>query len=155
MSESFEIRPIGWVRCNRHEAIDDGWDDVATTIELDRTQFGPEALLGLDDFAYAEVLFVFDKVGEDEIETGARHPRGRQDWPKVGIFAQRGKNRPNRIGATICRIVVVSGIRIQVMGLDAIDGTPVIDIKPVMSGFLPRGDVAEPAWAREIMRDYW
>ena len=155
MSESFEIRPIGWVRCNRHEAIDDGWDDVATTIELDRTQFGPEALLGLDDFAYAEVLFVFDKVGEDEIETGARHPRGRQDWPKVGIFAQRGKNRPNRIGATICRIVVVSGIRIQVMGLDAIDCTPVIDIKPVMSGFLPRGDVAEPAWARGIMRDYW
>ena len=49
--------------------------------------------------------FVFDKVGDDEIVTGARHPRGNTDWPKIGIFAQRGKNRPNRIGSTICRIV--------------------------------------------------
>lgn len=78
-----------------------------------------------------------------------------RDWPKVGIFAQRGKNRPNRIGVCVCRLVHIEGLALTVQGLDAIDGTPVLDIKPVLSGFLPRGEVREPAWAREIMKDYW
>ena len=155
MQDAYQVRPIGWVRCNRREAVDDNWDEVSTTIELDTARFGPSALKGLDGFTYAEVLFQFHGVDEDTVETGACHPRGRTDWPDVGIFAQRGEARPNRIGATICRIVVVSGTRLQVTGLDAIDGSPVLDIKPVMSGFLPRGDVVEPAWAKAIMRDYW
>ena len=79
----------------------------------------------------------------------------RTDWPRVGVFAQRGKGRPNRLGATICRIVSVEGTRLKVQGLDAVDGAPVLDIKPVMSGFLPRGDVKEPAWAKELMQRYW
>ena len=98
---------------------------------------------------------MFDRVSDDKIVSGARHPRGRADWPKIGIFAQRGKNRPNRIGLTTCRIVSVLGRRLEVEGLDAIDGTPVLDIKPYMAGFAPRGEVREPAWAREIMADYW
>ena len=98
---------------------------------------------------------MFDKVTDDQIVSGARHPRGRTDWPKIGIFAQRGKNRPNRIGLTTCRILSVSGRDLTVEGLDAIDGTPVLDIKPVMAGFLPRGEVREPDWAREIMAGYW
>jgi tRNA (Thr-GGU) A37 N-methylase len=73
----------------------------------------------------------------------------------VGIFAQRGKNRPNRIGVTVCRIVSVSGRRIEVEGLDAIDGTPVLDIKPVMAEFLPRGEIRQPDWSSELMKDYW
>jgi tRNA (Thr-GGU) A37 N-methylase len=94
-------------------------------------------------------------VPDGKIETGARHPRGREDWPRIGIFAQRGKNRPNRIGLTTCRIVSVDGLRLTLTGLDAIDGTPVLDIKPVMSGFAPRGDFREPDWAKEIMAGYW
>ncbi len=92
------------------------------------------------DFSHLDVIFVFDQVGETQIEHGARHPRGREDWPLVGIFAQRGKNRPNRLGVCTCRIVGVDGLAIEVEGLDAIDGTPVVDIKPAMQGFLPRGD---------------
>ena len=92
---------------------------------------------------------------DDRIETGARHPRNRADWPLVGIFAQRGKNRPNRLGLTTCRIVRVDGLAIEVEGLDAIDGTPVLDIKPVMVEFLPRGDVRQPDWSRELMQGYW
>ena len=92
---------------------------------------------------------------DGEIQTGARHPRGRTDWPKVGILAQRGKGRPNRIGVTACRLISVDGLRLKVMGLDAIDGTPVLDIKPVMKGFLPRGAVKEPEWAAELMKGYW
>ena len=88
-------------------------------------------------------------------DDGARHPRNRRDWPLVGIFAQRGRNRPNRIGVSICRIISVSGTRLEVEGLDAIDGTPVLDIKPVLAGFLPRGAIEQPEWAAAIMADYW
>ena len=90
-----------------------------------------------------------------KINTGARHPRGNTAWPKVGIFAQRGKDRPNRIGVTVCKILSVDGLSLRVRGLDAIDGTPVLDIKPVMKGFLPRGEIREPDWARKLMADYW
>lgn len=150
----FTIEPVGHVRCGRTEPEDDGWDGFPATIELLDT-YSPETLMGLEAFSHAEVLYLFDKVPPEEINTSARRPRGRADWPQVGIFAQRGKGRPNRIGATICRITGVSGRTLSVTGLDAIDGTPVIDIKPVMQGFLPRGDVREPEWAREIMAAYW
>ena len=56
---------------------------------------------------------------------------------------------------TVCEVVTVKGLTLEVKGLDAIDGTPVLDIKPVMSGFSPRGEVREPDWAREIMAKYW
>jgi tRNA (Thr-GGU) A37 N-methylase len=94
-------------------------------------------------------------VATEAIVSGARHPRGNVAWPKIGIFAQRGKNRPNRIGATICALLGVDGLTLHVRGLDAIDGTPVLDIKPVMKRFLPRGEVREPEWAKELMRGYW
>jgi tRNA (adenine37-N6)-methyltransferase len=149
------LRPIGTVRGGRDAPIDDDWGRSRARIELDAARFAPDALAGLADFSHAEVIFLFDRVPDEKIETGARRPRGRADWPLVGIFAQRGKNRPNRIGLTTCRIVGVDGLAVEVEGLDAIDGTPVLDIKPVLSGFLPRGEVREPAWALEIMRDYW
>ena len=85
----------------------------------------------------------------------ARHPRGNPDWPKVGVFAQRGRNRPNRLGVSVCRILGVDSTRLLVGGLDAIDGTPVLDIKPVLAEFLPRGEVRQPDWSRELMADYW
>ena len=152
---TFTIDAIGHVRGGRAEAIDDDWGPSRARIELDPARFGPEALFGLTDFSHAEVIFVFDRITEAEIVTGARRPRGREDWPLVGIFAQRGRNRPNRLGVSVCRIVAVDGLTLEVEGLDAIDGTPVVDIKPVLSGFLPRGDVREPAWAGEIMETYW
>ena len=149
------MEPVGRVRGGRTEAVDDDWGGSRATIELDPARFTPEALTGLDAFSHAEIVYLFDRVSAGEIVTSARHPRGRRDWPRVGIFAQRGKNRPNRIGVTICRIVGIDGLSVEVQGLDAIDGTPVLDIKPVLSGFLPRDEVREPDWAREIMKSYW
>ncbi|WP_225199326.1 TrmO family methyltransferase, partial [Gluconobacter oxydans] len=95
------------------------------------------------------------QVAQEKIETGARHPRGRQDWPLTGIFAQRGKKRPNRLGVTVCKIFTVEGMRLEVEGLDAINGTPVIDVKPVMREFLPREDIRQPVWVSELMAQYW
>lgn len=151
----FTVTPIGYVRASRTETIDDAWDAIASRIELDSAQFSDSSLAGLDAFSHVEILFLFDQVKEESIVTEARHPRGRADWPKVGIFAQRGKARPNRIGATICRLVSVKDLTIEISGFDAVDGTPVLDIKPVMTGFLPRGEVKEPLWSQEIMAEYW
>lgn len=117
MTGSFTINAIGRVRCARVEPIDDNWDAFPATIELDAARFGPEALQGLDEFSHVEILYVFDQVDAAEINTTARHPRGRTDWPKVGIFAQRGKGRPNRIGATICNVVSVDGLSMLFLAL--------------------------------------
>lgn len=152
---NFTLSPVGHVRGGRADAIDDDWGASRATIALDADKFAPAALAGLADFSHAEVIFLFDKVPQEKIETGARHPRNRADWPLVGIFAQRGKNRPNRIGLTTCRIIAVDGLLVEVEGLDAIDGTPVLDIKPVMVEFLPRGDVRQPDWSHELMQGYW
>jgi tRNA (adenine37-N6)-methyltransferase len=151
----YTIQPIGHVRGGRAEPTDDNWGESRSIVELDPSRFGPEALAGLDGFSHAEIVFLFDQVRPDTIETGARHPRGRSDWPLTGIFAQRGKNRPNCLGVTVCHIVAVEGTGLHVRGLDAIDGTPVIDIKPVMREFLPRGEVRQPDWVAELMAAYW
>jgi tRNA-Thr(GGU) m(6)t(6)A37 methyltransferase TsaA len=118
-------------------------------------KFTAEALHGLADFSHVEILFLFHEVDASNVIFGARHPRDNASWPAVGIFAQRGKNRPNRIGVSVCRLVRVSGTRLIVAEIDAINGTPVLDIKPVMVEFLPRERVRQPAWSDELMREYW
>lgn len=148
------METIGVVRSSRSEVRDDSWDSEQAHIALD-ARFGADALDGLETFSHVEVLFYMDRVEPTKIETGARHPRNNQDWPRVGIFAQRGKNRPNQIGATICRVLRVDGTRLHLEGLDAIDGTPALDIKPWVREFGPRGDVQQPAWMDELMRGYW
>jgi len=148
------VQSIGIVSAIRPHAEDDFWGGEESCISLS-DQFGPEALMGLSEFSHVEVIFLFHEVNPDNIVSGARHPRNNPDWPKVGIFAQRGKNRPNRLGSTVCRLIRVDGNRLFVSELDAINGTPVIDIKPVMAEFLPRQEVRQPAWSHEIMNKYW
>jgi len=148
------LTPVGTVRSSRTEPADDDWDEVTASIELDAS-FDAEAFDGIEEFSHAEVIFWFDRIPEWTIERGARHPRNNAAWPRVGIFAQRASARPNRLGATIVRILGRSGRVLHVGGLDAIDGTPVVDIKPVMKEFLPREPVTQAAWASQLMRSYW
>ena len=89
------VRPIGFVRNSRKTVEDDNWGGIVSEIVI---EIGEEALQGIEDFSHAEVIFYFDKVDESRIVSGARHPRNNPNWPKVGILAQRGKNRPNRLG---------------------------------------------------------
>jgi tRNA-Thr(GGU) m(6)t(6)A37 methyltransferase TsaA len=147
--------PIGIVRSSRKEVADDRWDAVTSFVELDAARFSPDALLGLDAFSHVEVVFWMDRVDPTRIETTARHPRNNPAWPRVGIFAQRGKNRPNQLGTTICRIDRVDGVFVHVTGLDAIDGTPVLDLKPWVRDFGPRGEVRQPEWMDELMSGYF
>ncbi|HYL37965.1 MAG TPA: SAM-dependent methyltransferase [Bryobacteraceae bacterium] len=149
------LTPIGIVRSPIREPADDVWGGVTCRIELDASRFSPQSLAGLEEFSHVEVVFLFHRVPESEIQWGSRHPRGRADWPKAGIFSQRGKARPNRLGVTVCKLLAVRGLSIEVEGLDAVDGTPVLDIKPYLREFGPRETVRQPAWASELMSGYW
>ncbi|HEY1250743.1 MAG TPA: TrmO family methyltransferase [Thermoanaerobaculia bacterium] len=153
--KTLPIEPIGSVRGGRNAMTDDGWGSIRAAIELDTERFTPDALVGLEDFSHVVVVFLFHRVTDRQIQQGARRPRENPNWPRVGIFAQRGSPRPNRIGVSVCRILRVDGTRIEVEGLDAVNGSPVLDLKPFMRGFEPRGDVHEPDWAREIFKKYW
>lgn len=148
------VEPIGYVRASRLQAEDDFWGGEVAEIALVEG-FTAEALQGLEDFSHVEIIFQFHEVDLSKVVTGSRHPRNNKDWPAVGIFAQRGKNRPNRMGTTICRVLRCEGTRLVVTELDAINGTPVLDLKPVMAEFLPREAITQPSWSHEIMREYW
>lgn len=149
------MTPLGVVHSPRDEVLDDDWGDVVATLALDPAVVDEDATLGLEEFSHVEVVYLFDRVDPGSVQTGARHPRGNPDWPRVGILAQRAKGRPNRIGVTTCELVEVRGLTVVVRGLDAVDGTPVLDLKPYMTEFAPRTEVRQPAWSRELMTGYW
>ena len=154
--QKIDLAPIGRVVSEVKSARDEHWGEVVAEVLLDASQFEPAALEGLAEFSHVEILFCFDQVAEASVETRQRHPRNNPKWPKTGIFAQRGRTRPNRIGATICEIMGVSGLSLRVRGLDAFDGSPVLDIKPVMAEFLPeKTSVRQPQWSRELMSTYF
>ncbi len=148
------LTPIGHVHSARADVEDDYWGSAESRIVLNES-VEESALEGIETFSHAEILFLFDRVEDAKIIRGARHPRNNKAWPLTGILAQRAKNRPNRIGSTICRVVRHEGRTLWVRELDAVESTPVIDIKPVLREFLPREEVRQPAWATELMREYW
>jgi tRNA-Thr(GGU) m(6)t(6)A37 methyltransferase TsaA len=150
------LQPVGFVVGGRREPIDDDWGRVEAVIALDRDRFGEDAVAGLADFSHLVVVFQFHLVDESAVQSGARHPRGNTDWPRVGMFAQRAKMRPNRLGVSSCRLLGVEGLDLRVQGLDAVDGTPVLDVKPYVREFEPPpAEVRQPAWASELMAQYW
>jgi tRNA-Thr(GGU) m(6)t(6)A37 methyltransferase TsaA len=149
---AFRLEPVGVVRTTRDDPGDsDHWGSVVSDIEID-DRFGDDCLQGLQDFSHAEVVFVFDRAAERE-EYVPRPPRGRDDLPAVGVFAERGPRRPNRLGVSYCEIVSVDRRRLTVRGLDAVDATPVVDIKPGMTQFLPAA-VRQPDWVDRLMAEY-
>jgi tRNA-Thr(GGU) m(6)t(6)A37 methyltransferase TsaA len=150
----YSISPIGFVRSSRELPRDDFWGDETARIEL-APGVPAESLQGLEDFSHAEVFFLFHLDATETSIAGSRSPRGNPAWPRVGIFAQRARRRPNRLGATIVRVVAVNGSTLIIDGIDAIDGTPVLDIKPVFKEFLPGEPVRQPLWVSELMADYW
>lgn len=153
-SSSIAVEPIGYVTAARGTPEDDEWGGSESTITL-IASIDESALDGIESFSHVEVIFQFHAVPPEKIVSSARHPRNNPEWPKAGIFAQRGKNRPNRLGSTICKVVRRAGRMLTVAELDAIDGTPVLDIKPVIREFLPREATHQPAWASELMSAYW
>jgi tRNA-Thr(GGU) m(6)t(6)A37 methyltransferase TsaA len=151
-----ELEPVGFVLGGRTDPVDDDWGRVEAVISLDGVQFAPDAVAGLGAFSHVVVVFRFHQVDPADVLSGARRPRGNPDWPEVGMFAQRARMRPNRLGVSTCRLTAVEGLDLHVRGLDAIDGSPVLDVKPFLREFEPpEADVRQPAWSTELMRGYY
>ena len=148
------LLPVAFVKNSRKEAIDDHWGKVISEIVL-VDDLKEECLNGLEEFSHAEIIFYFDKADPKRENRGVRHPRDNKNWPLTGVFAHRGKDRPNHIGSTIVKIIKKEGRTLFVSGLDAIDQTPVLDIKPVFSEFLPAAALTQPQWSKELMEKYF
>lgn len=149
----FTVAAIAKVVGGRQDPADsDYWGAVTTSIVVEE-RFGDDCLTGLAEFSHVEVVFVFDRANERSDYRGLWPARSRADMPGVGVFCGRSPRRPNRIGVTMCRILAVSGRELQVRGLDAVDGTPILDLKPVMRELLPT-DVHQPQWVSTLMGDY-
>lgn len=148
-----KLTPIATVKNSRTLPIDDNWEEIITEIEL--TEHIPtEAFENISSFSHLEVLYYFDKVKTEDIVYSG-HPRGNKNYPLMGIFCQRKKDRPNSIGLTTVELVAHTGRTITVKYLDAINGTPVLDIKPVFKEFLPKREIKQPPWVEDLMKNYW
>lgn len=143
-----QFRPIGSVRNGIIDSHGDTpWSEIESEIILEDAW--REALDGLDQFSHIWVIFHLSHMGA-EIQPRV-HPM-RADWlPLVGLFATRTPNRPNPIGVTAVQLLSVNGTTLRVRGLDAFDGTPVLDIKP----YLARGDAKANTRAAEWVAQYW
>ena len=120
------VKPIGFVRT---EAFGDEVKDKSRIAQIIIYDEFAEALEGIEEFSHLFVLFWLDKVSHEDVRLKV-HPRGREDLPLLGVFATRTMYRPNPIGLTLIELVKVEGNVLTVRGLDAFDGTPVLDIKP-------------------------
>jgi tRNA-Thr(GGU) m(6)t(6)A37 methyltransferase TsaA len=150
-----EIRltPIAFVRNTRTTPTDDFWGGTISEIEL-APEMPVEVLDSIGLFSHLEIIYHFNQTGEEKI-VYARRPRGNPAYPLMGIFAQRNKDRPNGIGLTTVELIEQTGRILRVRYLDAIDGTPVLDIKPVFREFMPKGEIRQPDWVDDLMKEYW
>ncbi len=144
-----ELQPVGWVRNQVEEKPDDGvWEELVSQIEIDEAV--APALEGIEEFSHIIVLFWIDRRDPSDRPLQV-HPQGREDLPLKGVFATRSPARPNRIGLTVVKLLERDGRVLRVLGLDALNGTPVLDIKP----YLVRGDSVPDASVPEWLRTLW
>ncbi len=144
------LRAIGVVRNevkDRPAARGDWWSEIVSEIVIDASL--TEALDGLEEFSHIIVLWWMHRLTEKEMPLKI-HPMRRQELPLVGLFVARTPNRPNRIGKTTVRLLQRQGNVLRVKGLDALDGTPVIDIKPYIPGYDSAEDARVPQWFKDL-----
>ena len=150
--ENFIMSPVGTVKNTVNERKDTAWgNDFSSIIMNDEYISG---LKGLEDFSHCIIIFYLDKANYEKEKHLQRRPQNRSDMPLVGIFSQRGKDRPNKIGMTAVEIVSVSDSELVVKGLDAVDGTPVLDIKPYYPVY-DKKDATIPEWVDRLMEKYF
>jgi len=148
------FEPVGHVRSDRNRMSEGNWAQVESRIALD-PQYAA-GLAGLGDFSHVVVVFHLDRIPPfDPAKQLARNPRGMESLAPVGVFAQRTKFRPNPIGVTAVELVRVDADGIVVRGLDALDGTPVLDIKPYIPAFERKEGVRLPSWVDRMMDGYF
>ena len=147
------LEPIGVVKSPVKEAVDQNWGQVIAELHIKESLAA--GFQGIDRFSHIIVVFFMHQYSFDPEAHLIRRPQERADMPAVGIFAQRAKHRPNPIGITTVELVQVQGNILTVRGLDAIDGTPVLDIKPYVPAFDTRLKAIVPEWIERLMEKYF
>ena len=144
---------IGVIRNEVREPVDEGWGHVVSEVVLDEGL--TDGMDGIESFSHVLILFWMHRAAEAEPVRMRRRPQGRQDMPEVGIFAQRARHRPNPLGVTAVTLLRREKNRLLVRGLDAINGTPVVDVKPYVPKFDSIGSPRVPAWMNQLMERYF
>ena len=148
------VTPIGYVHSAIRDAVDEGWGAALARIVLEPAL--RPGLRGLEAFSHVVVVTFLHGASFDPARHLVRRPRGLASMPELGIFAQRAKDRPNPLGITCVPLLAVEAEGVRVRGLDAIDGTPVLDLKPYFPAFdAPGGEVRVAEWVGELMRGYF
>ena len=150
----YTIEPIAYVKNSRSAPDDDYWGDLISEIIIS-DKIAEQIIKGIEEFSHLEIIFYFHLADLAKIEISSSHPRENAKFPKVGIFAQRKKARPNLLGTTIVKLIKAEKNKLTVEVLDAVNGTPVIDIKPVIKEFLNKEKTVQPEWATDLMKNYW
>jgi len=147
------IDPIGVVRSPVVEGRDEAWGNVVAELHIEAA-FAP-GLAGIEQFSHVLVLYWMHQAAFSPADDLVRRPRGRPDLPEIGIFAQRAKHRPVPIGVTAVRLIGHRGAILEVQGLDAIDGSPILDIKPYFPDFDGVASPTVPDWVGRLMQGYF
>ena len=151
MTTMIEFEPIGYVRSPEKISRAGHFDQVEAEIIIDEDL--AEGLRGLDEFSHVEVIYVIHlpqpRIPREQLRLRV-HPRGHRELPAVGLFASRSPNRPNRLGLTLCRLLAVEGNIVRVRGLDALDGSPVLDLKAPAMGYF--GQLPQMRFAEWMLR---
>lgn len=146
--EPVTLRPIGVVRNTVREPRMDGWEHVRSDVII-REDLTP-LLDGIEGYSHLIVVFAFHRLPPHEPGRTHVHPRGDESLPEQGILATRSPMRPSPVGVTVVELLRRRHNILRVRGLDAIDGTPVLDIKPYYPAHDAVPDARVPDWARRL-----
>ncbi|MDP2643341.1 MAG: tRNA (N6-threonylcarbamoyladenosine(37)-N6)-methyltransferase TrmO [Desulfobacterales bacterium] len=148
-TDQMKLAPIGWVNNAIADKHHHGWQDVISVISV--TEACVPALEGLADFSHIIVLFWFHMIGAEERKTRRERPRRGSGNPELGIFSWHGPRRPNPIGMSIVKLLEIRDNQVTVRGLDAIDQTPVLDLRPYVASYYRVERSEEPGWVTVTM----
>ncbi|MFE9408010.1 SAM-dependent methyltransferase [Streptomyces sp. NPDC006704] len=152
---TYEVRSVATVVGGHKHVLDDYQGGVQSIIRLHR-DFPLETLQGIEEFSHLEVIWCFHLARPEDVVLHARSPRGNPQWPATGTFVHRNHRRPNQLAISKPRLLDVDGRDLLVTDLDAVDGTPLIDVMPYFEPMGPRGPVRQPDWTGEMLDPcYW
>lgn len=143
------LKPIGFVRT---DAIGKEIRDKSRVSQIIIYRDFASALDGLSEFSHMFVIFLLHKISDEKRKIMKIHPRGRKDIPLLGIFATRTMFRPNPIGLTLVELIKIEDNVLTVKGLDAMDRTPILDIKP-FDFWDTRKRVKVPDWWKKLEQE--
>ena len=163
-----ELKPVGFVKNQAHETnwgnnlADSTWQEKAARMKeqgqaISELVINPELdgiLDGIEEFSHLMVLYWSHLIPENRRNVTRVHPMGSKDFPLVGTFATHSPARPNSILVTVVKLLERNGNVLKVTGLDAMDGSPILDIKTYMPDMWKQKDIRMPDWVKKMRQTF-